>query len=498
MGIPSYFNYILKNHNTIIINKKFVKSDILFVDANSLIYDSIYELENIENNNMVYEKVYEKIIILIKKINPTLKTYICFDGVPPFPKMQQQRQRRFKSVLINKVLNKPKNEWNRNQITPGTDFMNDLDDYLIGKFKYNKNIIFSGSNEPGEGEHKICHFLKSKEDNFKMKNIIIYGLDADLIMLGMLLHIQFNNIYLYKETKYFQYITNINENEEYFFNISKLSLEIDHILKNNHIAQSICDYIFLCFLCGNDFMPHIPCINIRNNGIFILIEHYLQLNDCPLINITNMSINWNHFRIFIQNLSINEEELIKENLTWKIQLKKRVKTFNFEDKLNNLPSMDIEKETYLLDNIDEYNRYILETNNTREICINYLKMLEWTWYYYNGKNINNTFYYSFNYGPLLNDLKSYIPVTNIENIIQHKDVESIHPISQLYFVLPYENHKEIIPKEKQSIDIYKEIPQLKQQNFEVHYFMCKYFWESHLETNYIDIYRINSLMKEYK
>ena len=62
MGIPSYFNHILKNHNNIIIKKKFIKNDFLFIDANSLIYDSINELEQINSNEQIYDKVYEKIL----------------------------------------------------------------------------------------------------------------------------------------------------------------------------------------------------------------------------------------------------------------------------------------------------------------------------------------------------------------------------------------------------------------------------------------------------
>ena len=59
MGIPSYFNFILKNHPNIIIQKKYISCDYLFIDANSLIYDSINELEfQITDNNIVYEKVY--------------------------------------------------------------------------------------------------------------------------------------------------------------------------------------------------------------------------------------------------------------------------------------------------------------------------------------------------------------------------------------------------------------------------------------------------------
>ena len=108
MGIPSYCHFLLKNHKAILNQKQYISCDDLFIDANSLIYDSIHELKSFQSNEVVYQKVYEKILVLIEINNPQRKIFVCFDGVPPFPKMIQQRQRRFKSVLTKKILNDTK------------------------------------------------------------------------------------------------------------------------------------------------------------------------------------------------------------------------------------------------------------------------------------------------------------------------------------------------------------------------------------------------------
>ena len=160
-----------------------------------------------------------------------MKIYVCFDGVPPLPKMYQQKQRRFKSVMTKSILEK-NSSWNTNQITPGTNFMKKLDIFLSEKFSNMNNIIFNGSENPGEGEHKICHYIRENGIKLQDKTKMIYGLDADLIMLGLILSCEYKNVFLYKETHHFDYISNINKEEQYYFNLNKLALEIDNILCN--------------------------------------------------------------------------------------------------------------------------------------------------------------------------------------------------------------------------------------------------------------------------
>ena len=504
MGIPSYFHFLLKNHRSILVDKTQIHCDDLFVDANSLIYDCIHELKNVQSYEIVYQMVYEKILLLIKTTNPKRKAFICFDGVPPFPKMVQQRQRRFKSVLTKHIVNEcSESSWNTNHITPGTEFMNGLDAFLIQLFKTHPNIVFSGTQEPMEGEHKICHLIRSDPVHYKNKHIMIYGLDADLIMLGLLLYAESFHIYLYKETKHFQYISNIDEKKHYYFNIRVLATEITKKFGIQDTIQAIYDYIFICFMCGNDFTPHIPCINIRNNGIFSLIENYKETNK-PLIHTKTRTILWKHFHEFLHIMEKKEETCIMENIQWKLDRKKNVRVTSMEDKLNFLPCMDVEKESYIQGHFEEYNEYILESNDVKEICLNYLQILEWTWYYYNGENRNNRIYYHYPYGPLLKDVKNFVPLFNDSHIMDQTIVsrqKELDVYTQLYYVLPYENHKEIIPSdiyEKTHSFVYSYIPETKEMNYEFNYFLCKYFWESHLNMSPLSIDALNNIIKKCK
>ena len=103
MGIPSFFSYIIKNHPEII--KQIANNNLIFnnfyLDSNSIIYDSMRQIEY-QNNDREFEeelikKVCKKIDEYIKIISPDGIIYIAFDGVAPVAKMEQQRTRRYKS-----------------------------------------------------------------------------------------------------------------------------------------------------------------------------------------------------------------------------------------------------------------------------------------------------------------------------------------------------------------------------------------------------------------
>ena len=180
MGIPSYFSQIIKKYASIVqslTNKNFDSIEHLFMDCNSIIYDSVHEIQynnnNIEFENDVIKLVIEKIDNYVQTIKPTKNLYIAFDGVAPFAKMEQQRTRRYKTQFLSSLnlTNTIKNDsWNTSAITPGTDFMKKLSEEIKFHFSYKEknmnlnSIIVSTSEEPGEGEHKLFEYLRKNKN----------------------------------------------------------------------------------------------------------------------------------------------------------------------------------------------------------------------------------------------------------------------------------------------------------------------------------------------
>ena len=145
----------------------------------------------------IIRSVILKIEEYISTINPSKTVIIAFDGVAPVAKLEQQRSRRYKSWYQNEItrmiFKKEKDDsWNTTAITPGTKFMAELNDVVSKHFNSDsftrlnvRNIIVSGSNKVGEGEHKIFDYMRMNLEKHSIETTVIYGLDADLLMLSI-------------------------------------------------------------------------------------------------------------------------------------------------------------------------------------------------------------------------------------------------------------------------------------------------------------------------
>ena len=468
MGIPSYFSYVIKHHKKIIKRMQGIPCPLLLVDANSLIYDVIHE----GRHTNIKEGVFQKVLALIQKTKAA-KTYVAFDGVVPYAKMKQQKQRRYKSYLTKQILDKK--EWNTNAITPGTPFMRELDAYMKG-LCFEHKILFSGSDEEGEGEQKMFSYLRQNP-----QPCFVYGLDADLIMLS-LLHGHLCPIHLYRETKYFSYLKDIQLNVDYVFEVEALAVQVSECIGIRDLQQAVVNYCFLCFFCGNDFLPHFASIQLRNEGLPVLLDIYKSLGSKDLVK--DRTIQWDNVKELWIALSKIEMELIQKNIQWKMKLK----TFanSPEERLNLYPLYHI-TEKRLLTEPDAYYPFLIGAIPPSDLCKNYLKMLDWTLAYYYGECRDYYYAYEFHMAPLFGSLVHDIPCFN-----EPFDYTPSAPLSvytQLLYVMPYSDYEAFLPEAYRNLS--KEYRQLTLLNFPIETSFCKFFWECHVSFPWVPLAELN-------
>ena len=150
----------------------------------------------------------------------------------------------YQNKIIGSIFNKKDKAWNTTAITPGTKFMYELNEAVSKAFDSKKtikmeleNIIVSGSNKVGEGEHKIYDYIRINPKKHSNETCVIYGLDADLIMLSLNHLPVCPNIYLFRETPHFiQSIDSSLEPEcDYFLDIPELSQAIMGYMNNGQV-----------------------------------------------------------------------------------------------------------------------------------------------------------------------------------------------------------------------------------------------------------------------
>ena len=515
MGIPLFFKTMSSKYDNIIMESIKENNNALFFDLNCLIHPCARRIvENFytKDKQLLEQKICIEVNSYIKKImdltNPEF-VYIAIDGVAPFAKMTQQRTRRFKSVLEKKEMNTikekegmtPNGSWDTNAISPGTDFMQTLSEsiqtFIDTDSLFNKiHVIFSDSSEPGEGEHKILQYIKK----FQVPgNIIVYGLDADLIMLSLTSNT--DNMFLLREK-----VTNGKvEDDNYIYvsiDILKKNL-INDFIDRYYVGQErikieinhdiIQDYVFICFFLGNDFLPHMLSLDLRNQGLDIIMDIYIYVFNMLGKPFTNKGkINTEFLKLFVNKLSEIEDKTVadifvkrsKQNKYFKI----RAET-EYDRKmelLNNKPILEMDKEFKVTRNNSKseswrnrYNYYCLKSDTQHEldsICHNYLEGIFWTHDYYFKKCPSWLWKYNHLYPPTLYDLNKYLEKNEV-NFTFKKDAP-VKPEVQLLCILP-KNSIELISKKykKYMTDISCGLTHLYPEKYELSHYFKRYYWE---------------------
>ena len=270
---------------------------------------------------------------------------------------------------LGKALPNVRQLWDSNVITPGTPFLERIGHLLrwyVAERMTNDplwkllgfRVIISDAHAPGEGEHKIMDFIRRQrmQPSFNPNTShCLYGADADLIMLGLathevsfyiirevVIHIEEQRCYLCNQSghlpsdcagvvseedqesapeapeesmalkKPFQIIS-IPILREYLEH--QFSRFADCLPFPFDFERCIDDFVFICFFVGNDFLPHLPSLSIREGSIDQMLILYLEILPTLGDYLTDAgTVNLPQVDVFLEYLGKLEDEVFKQRL----------------------------------------------------------------------------------------------------------------------------------------------------------------------------------------
>ncbi|KAJ8021757.1 5'-3' exoribonuclease 1 [Holothuria leucospilota] len=356
MGVPKFYRWISERYpclSEVVKENQIPEFDNLYLDMNGIIHTCSHPNDEDVHFRIPEEKMFKDIFhyieVLFRIIRPRKVFFMAVDGVAPRAKMNQQRGRRFRSakeaenrekeaIAKGEVLPKEK-RFDSNCITPGTEFMVRLQKQLA-YFVHQKvthdrlwqgiRVYLSGHEvkkmtTPGEGEHKVMDFIrseKSRNDYDPNTRHCLYGLDADLLMLGLVSHEPHFSL-LREEVRFGKQSQQQRPTtpEETTFHLLHLSLLREYLAEEFKelktlpwfdIESIIDDWVMMGFLVGNDFIPNLPNMHINHGALPDLYKIYIKL--LPSLNgyINNNGVlHLKRFEAFLKALSKHEEDVFQ-------------------------------------------------------------------------------------------------------------------------------------------------------------------------------------------
>jgi len=383
MGIPFYFASLIKSHRSITRTvKQRLDVDVLGVDFNCLIHRYLKE------DNPV-GSVVDAFAHMLETVCRPKHLLIAMDGVVPYAKIVQQRYRRMR------IKTEDDKGFDRNQISPGTPYMRDLENALRIRFPY---AMMSSTLEEGEGEHKLFTMLRTIPES-ERRNVCIYGLDADLILICLQHFSVASEMSLLRESAEF------NDPKLASAEFSVLNIAI---LKTQ-IPLPIPQYVALMILCfGNDFMPNLAMFSLREGGYERALEVYEKTGNPDLFTFEGRDA-------FLDISEQSELPVLKE----RIALRRRPE----------------EKGLMGRDGAAFYRQYCLHnldgTQNTEKVVEAFWKTFHWTLHYFQTNTpLNWDWVYPYPDAPLLKHILQF------SETIAEKGLRTFGITQQLQFILP--------------------------------------------------------------
>ncbi|THD23832.1 5'-3' exoribonuclease 1 [Fasciola hepatica] len=345
MGVPKFFRWISARYpciNQVIGGDEVPEIDHFYLDMNGILHTCSHPDGALAfmSEETIFQNIKSYILFLVELMKPNKTIFLAVDGVAPRAKMTQQRARRFQSAQETRKAKESAEK--RGQpfkgepfdpcvISPGTEFMERLNlflqDFVRDQVTHNNawrrtDVILSGHDCPGEGEHKIREYMsyrRAHPDYRPNERHCIYGMDADLIFLGLTTH-EINMCILRENVVKSRTciadempfcITYLSVLREY------INLEFRDLEKNlpfpYDLEHIIDDWIFMAFLLGNDFIPHLPNLHIHAQSLLVLWDTYqVVLPQLGGYIVEYGRLNLQRFHRYLMELSKFEQSWFEE------------------------------------------------------------------------------------------------------------------------------------------------------------------------------------------
>ncbi|XP_049446346.1 5'-3' exoribonuclease 2 [Epinephelus fuscoguttatus] len=268
-----------------------------------------------------------------------------------------------------------KERFDSNCITPGTEFMDNLARclryYVADRISNdpgwkNITVFLSDASVPGEGEHKIMDFIRrqrAQPNHDPNTHHCLCGADADLIMLGLATH-EPNFTIIREEFKpnkprpcalcgqmgheikdcqgtarekqgeHDEFADTMPVSEQEFIFI-RLCVLREYLARELTMAslpfpfdfeRSVDDWVFMCFFVGNDFLPHLPSLEIREGAIDRLVNIYKDVVHKTGGYLTqNGYVNLERVELIMQAVGVAEDNIFKKRKEDDEGFKRRMK-----------------------------------------------------------------------------------------------------------------------------------------------------------------------------
>ena len=272
MGIPSFYRQLCRKFPQIITKGVGPSAEWLCLDFNCAMYWVLRQMRPLSDNQHMWEgelcdNIAAYMTELVRLAAPTKGVFVSCDGVVCAAKRRQQRLRRFKGPWIatqeSALLGKSTNSgWDQNALTPGSAFMDRLGRTLTAAgvalaSSTGLEVIVSTTAAAGEGEHKLLAHMRM----VKPRTCMIYGLDADLILLSMLLKADTGaDVSLLREAQEF-------EKGGSGWRTLSITAMYGAMFRAGSTERHVRDFVAAMSLLGNDFLPHSLTRTVRDDGI---------------------------------------------------------------------------------------------------------------------------------------------------------------------------------------------------------------------------------------